>query len=284
MKRNRAGSDGGLMTNIFTIDVEEYFCAINLRSFTPQSSWEKLPSRVEVSTRKILDLLDEFKCEATFFVLGWIAERIPGLVREIELRGHEIATHGYGHQPLTELNAESFNEDLRHALAVTQPLIKQRIVGYRAPSFTVIPSTIWSYDIMEQHGIGYDSSVFPISFHPDYGFPSSPLSSHQISKKLTEVPMSCIEIKGTRLPSSGGGYFRILPYFCSRLLFRKCNAAGRPVVFYLHPWELDPGQPRYPLPILKRWRHYHNLGKTEERLRRLFRDFSFTSMRKALSL
>jgi polysaccharide deacetylase family protein (PEP-CTERM system associated) len=272
------------MTNILTIDVEEYFCAMNLRSFAPQNSWDRLPSRVESCTKRILDLLDEFKYEATFFVLGWVAERIPELVREIENRGHEIATHGYGHQTLTELNAEAFKEDLRRALAATQPLVKQRIVGYRAPSFTVVPSTTWAYAVMEQNGIRYDSSVFPINFHPDYGFPNAPLSRYQVSEKLTEVPMSCVNIKGIRLPCSGGGYFRLLPYFCSRFLFRKCIAAGRPVVFYVHPWELDPGQPRYPLPLLKRWRHYNNLGKTEERLRRLFKDFSFTSMRKALSL
>lgn len=272
------------MTNIFSVDVEEYFCAMNLRSFTPQSSWEMLPSRVEAGTGKLLDLLDEFKYEATFFVLGWVAERIPGLVREIERRGHEIATHGYGHQPLTSLNAESFEEDLRHALAVTQPLVKQPVMGYRAPSFTVTPSTSWAFAVMEKCGIRYDSSVFSINFHPDYGFPGAPLTRYAASENLTEMPLSCVDFLGMRLPCSGGGYFRLLPYFCSRFLFRKCNAAGRPVVFYLHPWELDPGQPRFPLPTLKRWRHYNNLEKTEQRLRRLFKDFSFTSMRKALSL
>lgn len=272
------------ITNILTVDVEEHFCAVNLNSFTPPESWPSQTSRVVSNIEKILALLDEFHYEATFFVLGWVAERFPGLVKKIEARGHEIATHGYGHRPLTTLDAVSFEKDLLQALAVTQPLVKQPVIGYRAPSFTVTPSTSWAFAVMEKCGIRYDSSVFSINFHPDYGFPGAPLVRYAVSENLTEMPLSCVDFLGMRLPCSGGGYFRLLPYFCSRVLYRKCNAAGRPVVFYVHPWELDPGQPRYPLPLLKRWRHYNNLGKTEERLRRLFKDFSFTSMRKALSL
>ena len=271
------------MTNILTVDVEAYFCVKNLSSIIPRDSWDSLPLRLESPLRRLLDLFDEHRCEATFFVLGWIAERLPALVQEIEKRGHEIATHGYEHRPLTETDPRSFEEDLRRALSVTQPLVKQPIRGFRAPSFTVTPATSWAFEILERYGIRYDSSVFPITFHPDYGFPDVPLTRYQAAKNITEVPISCIDVAGKRLPCTGGAYFRILPYSWSRFLFRTCIAAGRPIVFYLHPWELDPAQPRYPLPYLKRWRHYCNLDKTEPRLRRLLQDFSFTSIRKILS-
>jgi polysaccharide deacetylase family protein (PEP-CTERM system associated) len=271
------------MNNILTVDVEAYFCAKNLASFVPRATWDSLPLRCEAPLRRLLDIFDEHRCEATFFVLGWVAERLPHMVREIEERGHEIATHGYDHRPLTETDPRSFEEDLRHALAVTQPLVKQQIRGFRAPSFTVTPATTWAFGILERCGISYDSSVFPVAFHPDYGYPDAPLTIYQASPDITEVPLSCIDFAGKRLPCSGGGYFRLLPYPLTRFLFRKCNAAGRPVVFYLHPWELDPEQPRHPLPPLKRLRHYLNLDKTESRLRRLLKDFPFTSIRKTLS-
>jgi polysaccharide deacetylase family protein (PEP-CTERM system associated) len=272
------------MTNILSIDVEEYFCAKNLQAFTPQGSWDSLESRVEKQTMLLLDLFDQQRVEATFFILGWVAERLPDLVREIDRRGHEIATHGYEHRALTGMDPRSFETDLRRALAVTQPLVNQPILGFRAPSFTITPATSWAFDVLTRCGIRYDSSVFPIDFHPDYGFPGAPLSHYRVTENLTEIPISCVDIAGKRLPCSGGGYFRLLPYAITRFLFRKCIAAGRSVVFYLHPWEIDAEQPRYPLPLLKRWRHYSNIGKTEQRLKRLLDDFPFTSIRKTLSL
>ena len=273
----------GSMTNILTIDIEAYFCANNLASFVPREAWDSLPLRLEAPVRRLLDIFEEHHCEATFFVLGWVAERAPQLGKEIEDRGHEIATHGYHHRPLTGTGPRDFEEDLRRALAVTQPLVRQTIRGFRAPSFTVTPATSWAFGIMEKCGIRYDSSVFPVTFHPDYGFPDAPLTAYPVTDHLTEVPISCVELAGRRLPCTGGGYFRLFPYPLTRFLFRKCIAAGRPVVFYLHPWELDVDQPRHPLPRLKRIRHYRNLDKTETRLRRLLSDFSFTSIRKTLS-
>jgi polysaccharide deacetylase family protein (PEP-CTERM system associated) len=270
--------------NILTVDVEEYFCAKNLTSFTPRDTWDTLPSRIEAQTRKILDIFDTHRCEATFFILGWIAERLPELVREIERRGHEIGTHGYDHRTITEMDPGSFEENLRRALAAIKPLVKQPIRCFRAPSFSVTPATKWAFEVMERCGISYDSSVFPVGFHPDYGFPGAPLAPYKISEKLVEVPISCIDCAGKRLPCTGGAYFRLLPYPVTRFLFRRCIAAGRPVVFYLHPWELDPEQPRYPLPLVKRWRHYCNLDCTRDRLDRLLHDFTFTSIRKAVSL
>ncbi|MBN2189529.1 MAG: DUF3473 domain-containing protein [Chitinispirillaceae bacterium] len=268
--------------NIFSIDLEEAFCAHNMERVTPREIWHSLPLRIESNTRRLLELLDDFHCEATFFVLGWVAEQMPRLVKEIGARGHEIATHGYSHALLTELSPKLFEADLRRAIEVTQPLSDHPIRGFRAPSFTLTPETTWAYTVMEQCGITYDSSVFPTGGHPEYGFPGAPLSPHAVSPVLTEVPLSCAEMLGKRLPATGGGYFRIFPYFFSRLLFKLCIKQGRPVVFYLHPWEIDAGQPRYPLHPVRKWRHYNNLHKTERRLGKMLREFSFTSFRKWL--
>lgn len=272
------------MTNIISVDLEEAFCAYNMQQVVPREEWTTRPLRVEATTRRLLDLFDDARCEATFFVLGWVAERLPQLVQEIDRRGHEIATHGFNHTLLTAQTPREFESDLRKALSATQPLIRQPIRGYRAPSFTVTPQTTWAYAVMEQCGIIYDSSVFPISGHPDYGFSNAPLAAHRVSPLCTEVPISCATIRGIRIPSTGGAYFRMFPYFLTRLLFKLCMKQGRPVVFYCHPWEIDAEQPHYPLPLLRRWRHYHNIGKMEKRLRRMLSEFSFTSMRKALSL
>ncbi|MGA2506971.1 MAG: XrtA system polysaccharide deacetylase [Chitinispirillaceae bacterium] len=271
------------MKNILSIDCEEAFCAHNMERVVPRETWDTLPLRIETNVVKLLELFDASGCDATFFILGWIAERLPHLVKEISGRGHEIATHGYGHTLLTAQTPQEFEADLRKALAVTQPLIEQPIRGYRAPSFTVMPKTTWAYTVMEQCGITYDSSVFPISGHPEYGFPGAPLTVHQVTPKLAEVPISVVDFHGKRFPATGGAYFRIFPYFFTRLLFKQCIKQGRQVVFYLHPWEIDTEQPRYPLPFIRRWRHYNNLGRTEERLRRMVAEFSFTSFRKALS-
>jgi len=158
------------------------------------------------------------------------------------------------------------------------------VIGYRAPSFTIVDKTRWALEILEQHGILYDSSVFPIGFHPDYGMPDSPLAPYKITENLYEFPLSCVDILGRRLPCSGGGYFRLFPYRFTRYCIRKCNRQGRPVAFYIHPWELDPGQPRLDLPMSKKFRQYNNLRKTEKRLDALLRDFEFTTLREVLSL
>jgi polysaccharide deacetylase family protein (PEP-CTERM system associated) len=273
--------------NILSIDLEEYFCAHNLVKTVPPEAWDRQPLRVEKNVERMLDLFDEFHCEATFFaffVLGWVAERLPDLVRKIDARGHEIATHGYNHSLLTEQTPDQFEGDLKRALAVTQPLVQQQIRGYRAPSFTITPKTTWAWEVLQKHGISYDSSVFPIKGHPDYGFPDASLSMYPVSPALTEVPISCATFGSTRFPSSGGAYFRIFPYFITRLLYARCIKQGRRVIFYLHPWEIDPDQPRYRLSVIGGWRHYHNLKKTEKRLRRMLSEFQFTSFRKALSL
>ena len=271
--------------NAMSIDLEDWFCVHNMSQAIRREDWDKCEMRVIDNTRRILALLAAHKTEATFFTLGWIAEQVPELVREIEAAGHEIATHGYSHTLLTDMTAESFEADLKKALLVTQRCVNQEIVGFRAPSFTVTSKTLWAVDVLTRNGIRYDSSVFPVGYHPDYGMPDVSLSVYRHNASpLVEFPMSCAEVMGSRIPCSGGGYFRILPYAITKRLLERCNAQGRPVMFYIHPWEIDPGQPRVKLPVLKRFRHYYNLDKTMGRLDRLLRDFEFTSVRRAIGI
>ena len=264
-----------------TIDLEDWFCAYNLR--IKMQDWDKQELRVVANTQRILDLLDKRNTRATFFVLGWIAERVPDLVREIEARGHEIATHGYSHAVLTEMTPDAFEADLTRALAVTHACSRQDIIGFRAPSFTITRKTLWAIDILARHGIRYDSSVFPIGFHPDYGIADATLSIHPLGA-LTEAPMSVAEVFGRKIPCSGGGYFRVIPYPVTRFLMRQCNQQGRPVIFYVHPWETDPGQPRVKLSLSKSFRHYFNLDKTMRRLDQLLADFEFAPIKQVLGL
>ena len=272
------------MKNALSIDVEDWFCAANMRAFCPQEDWSKLESRVVQNTTRILDLLDSKKVKATFFVLGWIAEHHPDVVKEISLRGHEIASHGYSHTLLTGKTPVEFEQDLGKAISATKKCTTQNMVGFRAPSFTVTPKTMWAIDILAKHGFRYDSSVFPIGFHPDYGIADGPLGIYEIRKSFFEFPMTVSEVMGQRVPCSGGAYFRLLPYFVTRILLRRVKAEGRPFVFYVHPWEIDEGQPRMPLSFSKRIRHYTNLDKTYSRLVRLIGEFEFNSIRSVLGL
>ena len=272
------------IVNAFTVDLEDWFCPHNLQRVIGQDKWSSCEPRVVGNTRLILDLLSHFKTEATFFVLGWIAERVPFRIEEIREKGHEIACHGYSHTPVTRMTPASFRSDLQRALEVTGPLTGDPIIGYRAPAFTITPTTTWAIDILKDYGMLYDSSVYPFNYHPDYGMPEAPLSIYNYHNSLVEVPLTCVEILGTRIPCSGGAYFRLFPYTVFRRLLRACNSMGRPAIFYVHPWEIDPGQPRISAPIFDRFRHYFCLGKTLDRLQRLLADFEFTSIRSLLAL
>lgn len=266
------------MVNVFSVDLEDWFCVQNLNGIIPRDQWGACESRVEKNTIRLLDLLDRRKVQATFFVLGWVAERHPGLIQEVHRRGHEIATHGYSHSLLTSMTPEHFQADLDRSLEVLAGCVSSPVLGFRAPSFSVTRKTWWALDILRTRGLRYDSSVFPAGFHPDYGVPDSRLEAHSILDGLLEVPMSCALVGGRKVPCSGGGYFRLYPYAVTRRLMRQCNRQGRPVMFYIHPWEIDPEQPRVSgMPALKRFRHYNNLDRTMGRLERLLEDFEFTS-------
>jgi len=270
--------------NAMSVDLEDWFCVYNLKNHIRRDDWDKCESRVVNNTRRLMDLFRKHKVKSTFFVLGWIADHFPFLIQEICKDEHEIACHGYSHSLLTEMSEESFSQDLTRALTTTRSISQQQVVGFRAPSFSITPKTTWAFDILTQNGILYDSSVYPIGFHPDYGMPDSPLSVYRVNDALVEFPMSCAVVLNRRIPCSGGGYFRILPYSVSQFLFRRINEKERPFVFYLHPWEIDPEQPRLPLAFVKRFRHYHNLEKTFARMDKLLSEFRFTTMRNVLEI
>jgi len=275
-----------IIKNAMSIDLEDWFCVNNLSHVIKREDWDHCELRVFASTQRVLNLFDKHNTKATFFVLGWIADRLPELIREIEGRGHEIAVHGYNHLLLTEITSDQFDEDLARALdAINRCKIKQVPMGFRAPSFTVVEKTRdWALRTLEKYDFKYDSSVFPVGFHPDYGVANAPLDPYKITADLYEFPMSCLEMFGKRLPFSGGGYFRLFPYSYTKLCMRRCNALGRSAVFYLHPWELDPGQPKIKLPRSKALRHYYNLDQTEKRLDKLLGDFHFTTVKEVLGL
>lgn len=278
-------SERSSMKNAMSIDLEDWFCVYNLNQVIRREDWDKCELRVVRNTTRILDLFQKYNVRATFFVLGWIADNAPELVRQIEQRGHEIAVHGYNHLLITNAKPEEFERDLVEAIeslrrcGITGPLL-----GFRAPSFTVVEKTMWALPILAKHGIRYDSSVFPVGFHPDYGVPKASLSPFRISDDIVEFPLTCVEYFGKRFPCSGGAYFRLLPYLYTKTCIRKCNNEGRSAVFYLHPWEIDPDQPRMDIPLTKRIRHYYGLNKTERKLERLLQDFQFTTIREVLSL
>jgi polysaccharide deacetylase family protein (PEP-CTERM system associated) len=263
-----------------TFDVEEHFQVNAFDSALRRQSWEAYESRVERSVEKILALLDRHRYRATFFMLGWIAERQAGLVQRVAAAGHEIASHGYGHELITRLTPEAFREDVRKAKKILEDVIGAPITGYRAPSFTIVRDTSWAHEVLVQEGYTWDSSVVPV-VHDVYGWPGSDPYPHRIetpSGPLFELPPSTVSCLGSRIAVGGGGYFRFYPYPLLRHWLRRIEAADQPVVFYLHPWELDPEQPRMEGGRRSTFRHYLNLHRVEARLERLLDDFRFASV------
>ena len=269
---------GEPLRNLLSIDLEDWFCVSNFDATIDRSVWRSCELRVVASTQRLLALFDQRGVKATFFVLGWIAEQAPELIRAIAAAGHELACHGYHHQRLHQLDPATFAADLAKALAVLRELGPLPIEGYRAPSFSLTSRTMWAPAILREQGIRWDSSVFPFGGHPEYGIADAPLDPYWIADDLLELPMSVVELGGRRLPCPGGGYFRLYPYSLSAALIRRCNEAGRPAIFYAHPWEFDPEQPRMPLSPIKRFRHYNNLDKTLARLDRLLGEFAWGPM------
>jgi polysaccharide deacetylase family protein (PEP-CTERM system associated) len=271
--------------HLFTVDVEEYFQVSAFAGHIERVDWERLPSRVEDSTRTILEELDGQGVFGTFFVLGWVAERNPALVRAIADAGHEVASHGFWHRRLGEMTTEEFRLDLRRSKAVLEDLTGRPVYGYRAPSFSIVPGREWAFDVLVEEGYTYDSSLFPIQ-RTDYGYPSAHPQPHVIRRnggELLELPMATVSLAGLRLPAAGGAYLRLLPFNLIRRAFLEHGRDG-PGVFYLHPWELDPDQPRLSLSPLTRLRHYGGLAKTLSKVRRLLGEFSFTSIERRYAL
>ncbi|MEM6321713.1 MAG: XrtA system polysaccharide deacetylase [Bacteroidota bacterium] len=271
------------MLNAFTIDLEEWFCSHNLQDVVQPKDWEQLETRVGESTHYLLDLLESFNVTATFFVLGWIAEKYPDLVAEIAAKGHEIASHGYGHQLLTHMTPENFRDDLRRSVETIESATGQVVQGYRAPAFSVTQRTQWSITILSELGFKYDSSVYPLSWHPDYGNAQVALTPFLYDNQLLEIPMSCVTVGRWRVPCSGGAYFRLLPYAIYRRLIHRLHAQRRSLIFYLHPWEVDSDLPRLPTKPLNKFRHYTALRTVKPKLTQLLTEFTFTSLSKLIT-
>ncbi|MCK9985506.1 MAG: hypothetical protein AzoDbin1_01978 [Azoarcus sp.] len=267
---------GERIVNALTIDVEDYFQVSALAPHFPRAEWEQVPCRVERNVNLILQLLDDHDARATFFVLGWVAERYPQLVRLIVAQGHEIASHGYEHERASAQPRDRFLADIVLAKAVLEDIGGESVAGYRAPSFSIGKANLWAHDCIAEAGYAYSSSVYPVQ-HDHYGMPDAPRFPYRLESGLLEVPVTTMRWMGRNWPAGGGGFFRLLPYAVSRWQIAKVNRDdARAAIFYFHPWEIDPEQPRVSRASMKtRFRHYVNLERTEGRLRCLLRDFAW---------
>jgi len=267
------------LINALTVDVEDYFQVSAFAPHVPRSGWDQRECRVERNVDRILAMLDRHQIRATFFALGWIAQRYPSLIRRIAQQGHEVASHGYGHQRVGDLGPEAFGEDVIRAKATLEDVTGVEVIGYRAPSFSIDARSLWAFDRLVGAGYRYSSSLYPIR-HDHYGMPEAPRFAHPVRDGLLEAPATTVQLFSHNVPSSGGGYFRLLPYAASRWLLRRVNAVDRkPAVFYFHPWEIDADQPRIAgIGHKTRFRHYVNIGRMERRLERLLGDFRWGRM------
>ena len=264
------------LTNAMTIDVEDYFQVSAFAPYIKRTEWDSRECRVERNIHAILEMLAAQDTHATFFTLGWIAERYPQLVRHVVDNGHELASHGYAHQRASEQTPEVFFDDIDRAKKMLEDLSGQAIQGYRAPSFSIGKGNLWAYDTLLEAGYRYSSSIYPIA-HDHYGMPDSPRFAYEVRPGLTEIPITTVRLLKRNFPSSGGGYFRLLPYPVSRWLLQHVNTHDQqPGIFYFHPWEIDPDQPRIAgINRKTRFRHYVNIGQTQARLNRLLADFKW---------
>jgi len=269
------------VVNAMSIDVEDYFHVSVFDGIVPRAAWADMESRVVRNTERLLDIFDEYETRSTFFVLGWVGERFPELVKLIASRGHEVASHGYAHRLVYDQTRAAFRDDVRRAKQLLEDACGRQVIGYRAPSYSITPRSLWALDVLIEEGYQYDSSIFPIR-HDRYGIPVSGRRPYRIDRaggSLVEVPGSTTQLGTLNLPVAGGGYFRILPYWWTRWGIARVNdLEQRPAIFYLHPWEIDPEQPRLKAGRLSQFRHYRNLRETEQRLRQLLQDFRFDTM------
>ncbi|WP_150913200.1 XrtA system polysaccharide deacetylase [Marinobacter halotolerans] len=267
--------------NALTIDVEDYFQVAALAEAVRREDWHSMEYRVEANTNRLLELLDRHNTRATFFTLGWVAEKSPQLVRNIQKAGHEVASHGYSHQLIYNQTPEVFRDETRRSKQILEDITGEPITGYRAASYSITNQSRWALDILAEEGFVWDSSIFPVH-HDRYGMPGTPRWPHRLKTdqghELAEFPLSTLKFPGYTLPIAGGGYFRLFPYWFSRWGLGSINRQGQPFVFYLHPWEVDPEQPRLDVKWFSRFRHYNNLDVCEHRLDQLLGHFRFTAM------
>ena len=269
-----------------TVDVEEYFQVAAFEGRIRREAWEHYPSRVALNTGRVLDAFAEHGVHATFFVLGWVAEREPNLVRRIVDDGHELASHGYDHTRATMLDRAAFTADVTRTKKTLEDLSGRAVRGYRAPSYSIGARNLWALDALREAGYVYSSSIYPIR-HDLYGMPEAPRFAFRLRPgAILELPVTTVQVAGCKLPAGGGGYFRLLPYPVYAWALKRVNERDRqPGIFYFHPWEVDPGQPRIDgAPLRSRFRHYVNLDTMEARLRRLLREFRWGRMDEVFSI
>lgn len=269
------------VTNAMSVDVEDYFQVSAFERIVARDHWSGLESRVVGNTHKLLELFQRHGVRSTFFILGWVADRFPSLVKDIAALGHEVASHGFNHELVYSLTPDQFRQDVRRAKLTIEDAAGCAVRGYRAPSFTVVKRSLWALDVLIEEGYEYDASIFPIH-HDRYGIPDAQRHVHTIDRpagRIVEVPGSTVRVAGTNVPIAGGGYFRLLPYAWTRWGMKWVNEReGKPVTFYLHPWEIDPHQPRFAVGRLTGVRHYTGLAETLSRLERLLQDFRFDAI------
>lgn len=274
------------MLNAMTVDVEDYFHVAAFAGIVSADQWPSFESRVCQNTDRLLAMLEQAEVHATFFVLGWVAERFPDLVKRIQKAGHELASHSYDHGLVYDKTPDQFRRDLRRAKTAIEQASGVAVHGYRAPSFSITTRSLWALDVLVSEGYRYDSSIYPIR-HDRYGIPTWSRHIQRVERQgggLWELPGSTVNYAGLNLPMGGGGYFRLLPYSWTRHGIRALNATeGKPAIFYVHPWEIDPLQPRLKAGAVSRFRHYRNLEHTETRLRRLLQDFRFGTVSAVLA-
>jgi polysaccharide deacetylase family protein (PEP-CTERM system associated) len=270
------------MNNILSIDVEEWFHPEALHHLFNPETWDKQQNRVEQNIDKLLELFAKYNATATFFILGWIGRKYPEMVKKIAAAGHEIASHSDSHRMVTKLDSDTFRKDLEDSIKVLEDVSGQKIIGFRAPTFSLVKETRWAWDIMLELGLEYDSSVYPI-YHDRYGIPDAPRFPYIVAskkdRKLIEFPMPTLKIFKKNIPFGGGGYLRIFPLLFTKFALRKFNAADHPVIFYAHPWEFDTGQPRLDLGRIQTWRHYYNISNNYNKLESLLKMSEWISFR-----
>lgn len=275
------------MKNAFTVDVEDYFQVEGFANAIDRSSWDGFRTRVKGNTSLLLEMLDERKVRATFFVLGWVARKHPEIVRQIAAAGHEVASHGMSHRLIYTQAPDEFRRETRDAKALLEDLAQRPVTGYRAATYSITSRSLWALDVLCEEGFRYDSSIFPMR-HDRYGIPDAEQKPHVLTTpggaRLVEFPISVLRYGGAKIPVAGGGYFRLFPYGLTRWALRKLNAQQQEFVFYIHPWEVDPDQPRVEgAGALSRFRHYLNLDRCAQRLDRLLGDFEFDTMHAVLA-